>query len=188
MLKEFSEIRKKLEQYDSKREELIKKSRDLLKVSKQVIYSVHRGNKKEAAEQVNNANKIKKELDKIAEFDKKMVFEGSYSDACQEYTEAICYYMFLEKGKLPGLNELNVDYEDYLMGLCDLTGELTRMAVAMATQRKQKEFEKIKDFVEDLYGEFLKFDLRNGNLRKKYDSLKWNIKRLEEVWYDIKTK
>ena len=30
--------------------------------------------------------------------------------------------------------------------------------------------EKIKNFVEDLYGEFLKFDLRNGNLRKKHNN------------------
>ena len=58
----------------------------------------------------------------------------------------------------------------------------------MATNRKFKEVEKIKDFVDDIYGEFLKFDLRNGNLRKKYDSVKWNLKKLEEVMYDIKKK
>jgi len=187
MLKEFNEIRKTLEEYDSKREELIKKSRDLLKISKQVIYSVYRKDKEEDS-QVEKAHKIKAELDKIADFDKKLYFEGSYSDACQEYTEAICYHTFMERGKLPSMKDLKVDYEDYLMGLCDLTGELTRMAVAMATKRDEKEFEKIKNFVDDLYGEFLKFDLRNGNLRKKYDALKWNMKRLEEVWYDIKTK
>jgi predicted translin family RNA/ssDNA-binding protein len=70
------------------------------------------------------------------------------------------------------------------MGICDLTGELTRMAVAKATKREFKTVEEIKEFVEAIYGEFLKFDLRNGNLRKKYDALKWNLKRLEEVMYD----
>ena len=68
MLKEFVEIRKKLEQYDSKREELIKRSRDLLKISKQVIYSMHRGNKKEASEQVDKAHKIKKALPSLEDF------------------------------------------------------------------------------------------------------------------------
>lgn len=188
MLKEFEEIRKKLEMYDSKREELIKKARDLLKISKQVIYSVYRCDLKEASELVDRAEKIKKELDKIADFDKKLLFEGSYSEACQEYSEAMAYYYFMKERRLPGISELNVDYEDYLMGICDLTGELTRMAVAMATKRKFKDAEKIKDFVDKIYGEFLKFDLRNGNLRKKYDALKWNLKRLEEVMYDIKKK
>jgi len=45
MIKGFSEMRKKLASYDSKREELIKQARILLKVSKQIIYAVHRGEK-----------------------------------------------------------------------------------------------------------------------------------------------
>ncbi len=188
MLKGFNEIRKELAVYDSKREELIKKSRELLKISKQVIYSVHRGNSKESSGNVKKADKIKKELDKIAGFSNKLVFEGSYSDACQEYVEAICYYNFVNNKKMPGLKELKVEPEDYLMGVCDLTGELARRAVSLATKRKTKEVEKIKNFVEDIYGEFLKFDLRNGNLRKKYDSIKWNLKKLEEIMYDIKRK
>jgi predicted translin family RNA/ssDNA-binding protein len=188
MLKEFDEIRKKLEMYDSKREELIKKARDLLKISKQVIYSVYRDDLKGASKLVLDANKIKKELDKIADFDKKMLFEGSYSEACQEYVEAIAYFSFVKERKLPKASELLVDVEDYLMGICDLTGELTRMAVAKATKREFKEVEQISEVVDKIYGEFLKFDLRNGNLRKKYDAVKWNLKRLEEVMYDIKKK
>ena len=188
MLKGFEGIRKILANYDSKREELIKKARELLKISKQVIYSIHRGNAKEALSNINEANKMKKELDKIADFDRKLMFEGSYSEACQEYAEAVCYYDFVQNKTLPSFQDLKIDYEDYLMGICDLTGELTRRAVSMATNRKFKEVEKIKDFVDDIYGEFLKFDLRNGNLRKKYDSVKWNLKKLEEVMYDIKKK
>ena len=49
----------------------------------------------------------------------------------------------------------------------------------------EETLEKIKNFVEDVYGEFLKFDLRNGQLRKKSDSIKWNLKKLEEILYDL---
>ncbi len=185
MLREFGEIRKKLTKYDSKREELIKKARELLKISKQVIYSIHRADPKQAQQNVNKANKIKKELDNIAGFNKKLFFEGSYSEACQEYAEALCYYNFVKNKKLLSFKILKIDYEDYLMGVCDLTGELTRRAVSLATKRKFKEVEEIKNFVEDIYGEFLKFDLRNGQLRKKSDSIKWNLKKLEEVLYDL---
>jgi predicted translin family RNA/ssDNA-binding protein len=187
-MKGFNDIKKKLDSYDSKREELIKKSRELLKISKQIIYSIHRGNKKEVSVSVSKAKKIKKELDKIASFDKKLGFEGSYSDACQEYVEAMCYYGFNKDGKIPGFKELGVDHEDYLMGVCDLTGELGRRGVALATKRMNKDVENVKNFVEDVYGEFLKFDLRNGNLRKKFDAIKWNLKKLEEVLYDLNKK
>jgi predicted translin family RNA/ssDNA-binding protein len=74
------------------------------------------------------------------------------------------------------------------LGICDLTGELTRRAVSLVTKGKGKEVLVIKNFVEDIYGEFLKFDLRNGNLRKKYDSIKWNLKKLEEIMYDLSKK
>ena len=184
MLRGFKEIREKLNKYDKKREELIKKARDLLKISKLVIYSIHRDNLKEVSNNIKTAKKCKIELDKIAAFDKKLIYEGSYSDACQEYAEAMTYYGFL-KGKIPGFNELKIDHGDYLMGICDLTGELTRRAVSLATKKEFKKVEKIKGFVEDVYGEFLKFNLRNGLLRKKADSIKWNLKKLEEIMYDI---
>ena len=40
----------------------------------------------------------------------------------------------------------------------------------------------------EIYGEFLKLHLRNGELRKKSDAIKWNLKKLEEVMYDISMK
>ena len=40
---------------------------------------------------------------------------------------------------------------------------------------------KIRLLVEEIYGEFLKFDLRNGELRKKSDAIKWNLNKLEDL-------
>jgi predicted translin family RNA/ssDNA-binding protein len=188
MKKEFSVIRKTIGNYDAKREELIKKSRELLKISKQIIYSIHRENITEAKKNIVIAKKIKKELEKIILFNKKLSYEGSYSDGCQEYVEGLCYFEFVKNNKIPTLKSLNISAEDYLMGICDLTGELVRRAVRLATKRQINEVDKIKIFVEDLFEEFLKFDFRNGNLRKKYDSIKWNLKKLEEILYDIKLK
>ncbi len=181
--KDFNDIREKLARYDDKREELIKKARDVLKLSKQVIYSTHRKEIKEAAKLAASVKKEKAAMDKIASSDKKMFYEGSYSDACQEFVEAMAYYGFVTNGVIPTLADLKVGEGDYLMGICDLTGELTRKAV-MVANKDAKEVEKIKDLVEEIFGEFLKFDLRNGNLRKKSDSIKWNLKKLEEVMYD----
>ena len=73
------------------------------------------------------------------------------------------------------------------MGLCDLAGELARKAVTVAN-KDPKIVKRIKDIIEEIFGEFLKLNLRNGELRKKSDSLKWNLNKVEEILYDINKK
>ena len=182
---DFKKIRGKLAKYDASREQLIKKARDVLKLSKQLIYTIHRKDMKEASTLLNNVKKEKQALDKIASSNQKLFYEGAYSDACQEYVEALTYYSFIKNKKIPLISSLKVSEADYLMGICDLTGELGRKAVTIA-HKNPKEVAKIKDLVEEIFGEFIKFNLRNGNLRKKSDSIKWNLKKLEEVMYDLK--
>jgi len=182
---DFKKIRDKLSRYDADRERLIKKARDVLKLSKQVIYSIHRRDLKEALSLVKEVKEEKIALDKIASADNRLFYEGSYSQAMQEYVEALAYYGFVKNGKVPTVSSLKVSSEDYLLGICDLTGELGRRAVTIAN-KDPKGVSKIKELVEEIFGEFLKFNLRNSELRKKSDSIKWNLKKLEEISYDIK--
>jgi len=74
---------------------------------------------------------------------------------------------------------------EYLAGLCDLTGELVRKAVKSILDGKLEETKWIKDFVEAVYGEFLEMELLDWELRKKYDSIKYNLKKLEDIMYDL---
>lgn len=182
MLKGFDKIRKELESLEDKREEAIKNSREIIKISKQIIYSVHRDNMKKAREQV---EEIKKKIKKLG----KEAYETSIVGvAFQEYAEAICYYEFVKNGKIPTFEEIGIDVTSYLMGLCDLTGELVRKAIRDIIKKKFDEVIKIKDLVEDIHGEFLEFDLRNNELRRKSDSIKWNLKKLEDVVLDLNKK
>ena len=78
--------------------------------------------------------------------------------------------------------------EEYLLGLCDLTGELGRRSVFATIDSNFEEVKKIRDIVDSIYKAFLEFDLRNSELRKKSDSIKWNLKKIEEILYDLKLK
>ena len=40
-------------------------------------------------------------------------------------------------------------------------------------------------FVSDLYDGFRLLNLRNGDLRRKYDGIKYNLERLEQIKYDV---
>jgi predicted translin family RNA/ssDNA-binding protein len=56
---------------------------------------------------------------------------------------------------------------------------LCRYAIVKATKRDQEEVEKCRRIVEAISGELIQFDFRNGPLRKKYDSIKYNLRKLE---------
>lgn len=178
----FDNIRKEIEDYDNLREELIKQSRIVLKNSKLLIYSIHR--KTDVSKYLKLAQKEKAILEKIAKKHPDLPHEGTHSDANQEYVEAMEFYSFIKNKKLLGKEKLNVNSSDYLMGICDLTGELGRQAVMCAINNDKINLEEIHKFVESIYYEFLKFSLRNGQLRKKSDSIKWNLKKIEEIIYD----
>lgn len=47
------------------------------------------------------------------------------------------------------------------------------------------EVRKCRDLVDALMGIFLRFDFRNGALRKKYDSLKYTLKKMENTLYEL---
>lgn len=174
--KDFENIRKILEDFEVKREETIQNSRETITLSKQIIYSIHRNELKNAEEL------IKKIKAKIKTLDSKKSYDtGISSIAFQEYVEAISFYEIIKNKNLPTLKELNVNVEEYLSGLADLTGELGRKAVHDAIKKDFKSVLLIKEIVEDIYGEFLKFDLRNGELRKKSDAIKWNLNKLEDL-------
>lgn len=44
---------------------------------------------------------------------------------------------------------------------------------------------RIQKFVSDLYAGFRLLNLKNDFLRKRYDSIKYDLKKIEEVVYDI---
>lgn len=169
---------------DLKREELIQTSREVINLSKQIIYAAQRNDLKNAA------SAIKKIKDNVKKLRKINIATDTNVDAVafQEYVEAIAFYEFVKNGIIPTRASLGISAEDYLSGLCDLTGELVRKAVYDVIHKKFDEAEKIKELVHEIYGEFLKLHLRNGELRKKSDSIKWNLKKLEEVMYDIEMK
>jgi len=181
----FNKIQTEIKAYDSHRELLIKKSRDVLKLSKQLIYSIHRDDMKAAAQLLKRIEQEKKKLDDISKHSKRLSCEGSYKVAVQEYVEAVLYYNFVKKGQLVNLS---VAPEHFVLGLADLPGELVRKAVFLAGKGHVDKVGKIKDEVDYIYGELLKFDFRDNETRRKVDAVKYDLRKLEDLVLDLKLK
>jgi translin len=182
--KEFGKIRKEMEDFDLKRDSIIQESREVITLSKKIIYALHRNDISSASKYVKEIEKKKKSLENIHVWLDTNINQAAF----QEYVEALCYYHFIKDNRIPTKDSLKVDNENYLMGLCDLTGELVRKAVNEVIKKNFEQAFEIKELVEEIYGEFLEFNLRNGELRKKSDQIKWNLRKLEDVVFELKIK
>lgn len=186
--KDFVEMRKEFNSFDDNREIVIKKSRDILKLSKQIIYAVHRDDMDEAVKLAERIEAEKKRAEDVVCKNSKLGEIGAYKVAIGEYVEALLYYHFIKSRNIVTHKYLRVTTEHYLLGLIDLTGELGRKAVQFAGKDKFKEVVVIRDAVSDIYGELLKFDFRDSDMRRKFDSVKYDLKKLEDLVLDLKLK
>jgi predicted translin family RNA/ssDNA-binding protein len=185
---DFKDMRIEFNSFDDNRELVIKKSRDILKLSKQIIYSVHRDDLKEAGKLVSKIELEKKKVEKTVSKNSKLESIGAYRVAIGEYVEALLYYYFIKNKKIITHKFLKVTTEHYLLGLIDLTGELGRKAVHLAGKGIFKKVVSIRNAVNEIYGELLKFDFRDSDMRRRFDSVKYDLKKLEDLVLDLKLK
>ncbi|KAJ1303176.1 hypothetical protein OPQ81_011375 [Rhizoctonia solani] len=75
--------------------------------------------------------------------------------------------------------------EDYLHGIISLVNELSRLAVNAVTLGDFNRPVQVSIFVRDLYSGFSLLNLKNDSLRRRFDSLKYDMKKIEEVLYDV---
>lgn len=174
--------------YSAKRHQIIKDSGDALRLSKQAIFSLHRDDLKTADKLLKDVEKIFSGIKAHIKKDASLRYQGVFKAALEEYAEAKFFYNVLSGKKIDLLKEKELDYEGYLSGICDLTGELVRKAINMATRGDFKKVEKYRNTTEEIIGELIKFNLNNGHLRSKHDDAKRNLRRLEEIMYDVRVK
>ncbi|CAL1533156.1 unnamed protein product [Lymnaea stagnalis] len=79
----------------------------------------------------------------------------------------------------------HLDLDDYLMGILNLTNELSRLAMNAVTAGDYSRPLRISQFIGELDSGFRLLNLKNDALRKRFDGLKYDVKKCEEVVYDL---
>ncbi|EDW61743.1 translin [Drosophila virilis] len=79
----------------------------------------------------------------------------------------------------------HLDIEDYLLGILLLASELSRFATNSVTMGDYERPLNISHFIGDLNTGFRLLNLKNDGLRKRFDALKYDVKKIEEVVYDV---
>jgi len=185
ILEQFDKMQQYFSQYDDLRENMIKLSRDVLKLSKQIIYNVQSKKLSNIDDKIARIKEIHKNMIELSEKNKFLLNEGSFNIAEQELVEALLFKSLIVDQKLLTSDELNVKNENYVTGLADLSGELVRIAVISATEQNYDLVHHIKDFIDEIYYLLLNLNLRSSEFRRKFDSVKYALKKLDEICYDI---
>lgn len=183
----FEKLKKEYDSYDIGRRIIIKHSNDILKFAKQAIFALHRDNVAEAEKCFEETDKLFKYLDTKIKEEKGLMYEGAYLAAMEEYVEAKLFYHYLKTGKITAIPGLKIDCDSYLGGLCDFTGELVRKAIYLATRHRYDDVQACEQTIEAVVGELIQFNML-GPLRPKFDQAKNNLRKIEEIMYDLEIK
>ena len=177
-------LQKDYQESNSERRQIISLANVILHDSKRIIFALHRGDIKKAEESFSEIESIISKLEK--KFGWKIIYEeGSFKAGVEEYVEAKMFYFVLVGKKIDAIKGMKFSYESYLGGICDTTGELVRRAVNEAAQGNMKEVEKINDIINEIMAELVEFDM-TGYLRTKYDQARGNLRKIEQVRYEVK--
>jgi predicted translin family RNA/ssDNA-binding protein len=180
----FVKIKKNLELHQKERNEIIEKSRQILQLSKTAIFALHRHDAKQAEISITEAEAILKDLNKSYNKGNRLRFEGSYKAALEEYVEAKTFSQVMNNQELDELEFESIGPEEYINGLADLSGELVRQAILQATQGNYKVLDQYKLFTDEIVAFLLTLYL-SGQGRQKFDDAKRNLKRLEQIIYEV---
>lgn len=181
----LAKIKKDLETYQNERNQIINSSREILQSAKSAIFALHAGKQKEAEKFLQEAETVIGQLNKSYNKNNRLRFEGSYKAGLEEYVEAKTFAQFMSGKTLDKLPIKSIGPEEYINGLTDLTGELVRQAVLQATKGNYKVLESYRLFTEEIVGFMLNLYL-TGSSRQKFDDAKRNLKRLEQIIYEVK--
>lgn len=138
-------------------------------------------------------NDVQKELESLMEktlpAEKKTVRVANLSFQFQEYARLKAFQYFLSSnGKLIPPSQLppSISDEEYLAGaVIGLTQDLARYVVGRATARDAQSVMIARDLANGCLEYLMKFDFRNGMLRRKYDGVKYALKTCETVLYEL---
>ncbi|GAA5833160.1 hypothetical protein JCM3766R1_001421 [Sporobolomyces carnicolor] len=122
----------------------------------------------------------------------RQVQQSSYIVVLRRFLESECQVVVSkeEVAKALAMQEEWRDHfflstEDYLHSLISLVNELSRLAINRVTMGDYAAPVQYSKFAKELSNAFGLLNLKNDSLRKRFDSIKYDVKRLEEVVYDL---
>ena len=164
----LTEAAKKFDEIVSRRERLIKESRDVIGLSAKAIVSVHTSNFVEAKKLRAAARAKLDELRVVAGSDLTRYLLTQE----QEYVECSFLLAIKSGSKLPSRRQLGVTHLSFILGLLDVIGELKRSVYDSIRETDFATAEKFFKYMEELYlllSPFAVYDNVAQGVKRKLD-------------------
>ncbi|MBP1912335.1 translin family protein [Thermococcus stetteri] len=182
-LKEIIEgIRRTLDEADSAREEALRLTREVVRLSGDAVKAIHRNDLETARQRLKSAQKLVEMIRESLRPYPMLYYSGYVQSAHQEFVEATLLLAYREGREFPSPWDLGVPEADYLLGLGDFIGELRRHFLLLLIEGRVEEAEEVYRFMEELYGELMTLEYPKGlvNVRTKQDQARHILERTLE--------
>ncbi|WP_421078160.1 haloacid dehalogenase [Methanothermococcus sp. Ax23] len=164
-----TELIKYFEEKDNLRESILKFSREIVRDCAMNIRHIQKLDKNISFDEL--TDKLRELNAMVENYDD---FKKYLNTPQQEYVEAIVFYNIVFNNKFLEYSEFkenDVKPENYILGLCDVIGELRRMILESIKNDDVEDAEKYYGFMEKIYDFIMKFDYYHviDSLRRKQD-------------------
>ncbi len=178
----IEEIRKVLDEKDMLREEALKITREIVRLSGDSIKALHRGDVELAHGRIEEAGKRIEELNEKLTAHPDLYFTGYVQNAHQEFVEAVLFYSYITGSEFPSPEELGVPGAHYLLGIGDFIGELRRHFLLLLMDGRIGEAQRVYEAMNLVYEELMTLEYPKGlvNIRQKQDQARYIIERTLE--------
>lgn len=163
---------------------IISLSNEILHEAKRSIFSIHRGDLITASTILGSLDKKIEKLQNDFGYHR-LSEEGAYTAGIEEYVEAKLFYLAATDQTITKIAKIKISNDSYLGGLSDVTGELVRLATNSAASGNFDKVKTCQKLINEIMGEMVAMDL-TGYLRTKYDQAKSNLRKIEQMAYEIK--
>lgn len=180
-LKKIAEdIRAELDAKNAVREQALKLSREIIRLSANSIRAIHRDEFDEARALIDEARDKVEETKSLLENQFDIYFTGYVQDAQKEHAESELTMAIVRGLPLPSHQELGVECAPYLNGLGEAIGECRRRVLDIIRLGEFARGEQILQVMDDAYYLMVTFDYPDavtGGLRRTTDMVRGVLER-----------
>jgi translin len=174
------EIRALLDQTNQVREDALRLSREVIRLSANSIRASHREEWEEACELKSQARGKVEETRGNLKDKLEIYYTGYVQDAQKEYAESELTYAIVRELPLPRHDELGVEAAAYLNGLAEAIGESRRHVLDVLRHGDLPRAERILNIMDEVYYVLITFDYPDAvtqGLRRQTDMVRGVLER-----------
>jgi translin len=182
-LKNLDGIIKKIDQQigekEKIREDALKASRDIIISCRRGIQQLHRDEIREAEKYIAQASEKLAQLYEVTRDYPDIFHAGFVENAAQEFVEICCLCNIMKGDDLPDPDTVQVTYSAYLLGLCDVVGELRRGALDFMLEGHTAKANEYLEYMDRIYDAIMSFDYPSSlvPIKKKQDMVRGLIEK-----------